>query len=74
MYNLLVPKLCATLLVDLLLWLTNANAPTLYCAVLYIVACVDVSRKVFRDRSLTSDSHIVFIIYGAWMLGISIHV
>ena len=26
-------------------------APTLYCAVPYIAACVDVSRMVFRDHS-----------------------
>ena len=29
-----------------------ANAPTLYCAVSYITACVDISRMVFRDRSV----------------------
>ena len=28
------------------------NVPTLYCVVSYIAACVDVSRTVFRDRSL----------------------
>ena len=28
----------------------------LYCAVLYIAACVDVSRMVFRDRSFASEN------------------
>ena len=28
------------------------TAPALYCAVLYIVACVDASRMVFWDRSV----------------------
>ena len=28
-----------------------ANAPTLYCAVPYVVACVDVSGTVFEDGS-----------------------
>ena len=34
--------------------LVNAHieyAPTLYCVVPYIVTCVDISRKVFWDRS-----------------------
>ena len=58
MYKLLLPMLCATLLVDptalLESLLANALWTTdfaLYCAVPYIAACVDVSRTVFRDRS-----------------------
>ena len=52
MYNLSLPKLCATLLVDLLclqgragMLLTDSRT-VLYCAVPYIIACVDVSRTV----------------------------
>ena len=54
MYNLSLPKLCATLLVDPT---TAAGESTgectlttdfaLYCAVPYIAACVDVSRTCF---------------------------
>ena len=65
MYNLSLLNLCATLLVDLLCWraywqlrlnsltLCWPTDLTLYCAVLYIVACVDVSRTVFRDHSVS---------------------
>ena len=46
----------------LLIWLWRVlllecvwqNAPTLYCVVPYIAACVDISRTVFWDRSKTS--------------------
>ena len=62
MYNLSLPKLCATLLAGLLSKsstsrltatdrVTSQSDLALYCAVLYIVACVDVSGTVFRDRS-----------------------
>ena len=58
MYNLLLPKLCATLLVgptalleSVLVSVLSLTDLALYCAVPYIVACVDVSRTVFRDRS-----------------------
>ena len=67
MYNLSLPKLCATLLVGSLLrapvlecdWLANWLRLTLfslYCTVPYIAACVDVSRTVFRDRSSIAHS------------------
>ena len=47
MYNLSLPNLRATLQVGLLCLKGNRqNAPTLYCAVPYVVACVDVSRTV----------------------------
>ena len=47
MYNLSLPKLCATLLVDpLCLQGWGGNAPTLYCAMPYIIACVDVGRMI----------------------------
>ena len=63
MYNLSLPKLCANLLAGLLSLSSTSRLPVtdgvtsqsdfaLYCAVLYMVACVDVSRTVFRDRSL----------------------
>ena len=57
MYNLSLPNLCATLLVDptALLESVLANVSTLYCVVSYIVACVDVSRTVFWDRSCASN-------------------
>ena len=73
MYNLPLPKLCATLLVDptaLLESLLMTDWPidwlltdwltdfVLYCAVPYIAACVDVSRTVFRDRSSTTDNDV----------------
>ena len=53
MYNSSLPNLCATLQVDPLClrgyW---QNAPTLYCAVPYLVACVDVSRTVLSGPFL----------------------
>ena len=54
MYNLSLPKLCATLLVDptallesLLVNVLSLTDFALYCAVPYIVACVDVSERYF---------------------------
>ena len=35
--------------------LTKNDCPTLYCVVPYTVACVDISRTVFRDRSVWPD-------------------
>ena len=61
MYNLSLPKLCATLLLGAYRGvLTKNDCSTLYCAVPYIVACVDVSRTVFRDRSSSSFSPDLF--------------
>ena len=56
MYNLSLPKLCATLLVGPLSLADSEALPrvtdfALYCVVPYMAACVDVSRMVFRDRS-----------------------
>ena len=54
MYNLLLPKLCPTLLVDptallesLLASALSLTDLTLYCVVPYIVACVDVREWYF---------------------------
>ena len=38
---------------------TSQSDLTLYCAVPYIVACVDVSRMVFRDRSSSKFTGVV---------------
>ena len=56
MYNFSLPNLCATLVGPFSLtvfWSSAqagkllANAPTLYCAMPYITACVDVSERYF---------------------------
>ena len=56
MYNLSLLNLCATLLVDPLCLRAyqQLRVSTLNCVFSYIVACVDVSRTVFWDRSATS--------------------
>ena len=55
MYNLSLPELCAALLVDPLSLSHAVILTSLYCAVPYILACVDVSRTIFRDRSFGCD-------------------
>ena len=59
MYKLSLPKLCATLLVTLcslavcsLPMLMPECAIVLYCTMAQIVSCVDITRTVFRDRSV----------------------
>ena len=52
MYNLSLPNLSATLLLDVYRSSPNYQLTlcTLYCAVPFIATCVDITRTVFRDR------------------------